>query len=214
MEGRAFSRDSVCAKIQVWFNIVQKSDQNIQKTFPVVKPAKQSCLVGWEPPEEGWIQLQLDGSVLSPSGKAAAGGLLRNHTGKCLGAYVCNLGHCSITAAELRGALEGLKIAWREGYHKIQLSMDSTTAIKIIDKRFEDDHRHGSIAKQFNHLLNLQWDVRVSHGYREANLASDFLASKAHSFTFGTHPFNVYDKDLVHWIHHDVMGVSHERFYL
>ncbi|CAI0427097.1 unnamed protein product [Linum tenue] len=67
------------------------------------------------------------------------GGLLRNHTGKCLGAYVCNLGHCSITAAELRGALEGLKIAWREGYRKIQLSMNSTTAIKIIDKRFEDD---------------------------------------------------------------------------
>ncbi|CAI0545982.1 unnamed protein product, partial [Linum tenue] len=38
-----------------------------------------------------------DGSVLLDIGQAGAGGLIRDHTGRCIAAYVCNLGFCSIT---------------------------------------------------------------------------------------------------------------------
>ncbi|CAI0457207.1 unnamed protein product [Linum tenue] len=212
MEGRAFLKESVIAKIKAWFNIVNQAHANIQKTAGFVPKKKISCEVGWKPPVEGWIQLQSDGSVRAPNGNAAAGGLFRDHLGRCLGAYVCNLGRCSITDAELRGALEGLRIAWKAGYRKNVLHSDSTTAINIIEHRNDDVHRHGSTARHLSCILDQQWEVRVSHVYREANYATDYLANKAHDFDFGTHQFNVCDRGLVSWINHDVMGTSHERF--
>ncbi|CAI0418689.1 unnamed protein product [Linum tenue] len=159
----------------------------------------------------GWIQLQSDGSVLAQTGAAAAGGLLRDHLGHCVEAFTCNLGRCSITAAELKGAVEGLKIAWNRGYRKVHLKMDSTTAIEIIRNRENEDHRHGSIASQFRQLLNLEWEVKIDHVYREANFAADYLANLGHDFHFGTHNLNVRDSGLVQWLCHDVLGTSHER---
>ncbi|CAN1295011.1 hypothetical protein LINPERPRIM_LOCUS22681, partial [Linum perenne] len=40
--------------------------------------------------------------------------------GRCLAAFSMNLGKCSITRAELRGALSVLQLAWERGYRKIQ----------------------------------------------------------------------------------------------
>ncbi|CAI0409094.1 unnamed protein product [Linum tenue] len=211
MEGRIFSRDSLIARIQAWFCIVEQAKRHAQKTTCSNSATVQSRLVCWEPPREDWIQIQSDGSVITQTGKAAAGGLFRDYLGRCKGAYVCNLGSCSITAAELKGALEGLKIAWKEGYRKIELKLDSTTAVDIIKQCDRDDHRHGSIAKQFDLFFNLDWEVCVSHVFREANFAADYLASKAHDFDFGTHRFNVCDRDLVQWLSHDVLGTSHDR---
>ncbi|CAL1384470.1 unnamed protein product [Linum trigynum] len=212
MEGSAFCKKGLIARIKAWFRIVEQAHQNVQKTSLTSRTAGCTRLISWIPPDEGWIQLQTDGSVVTSTGKAAAGGLFRNNLGQCKGAFVCNLGSCSITAAELKGALEGLKIAWQRGYRRIQLNLDSLTALEIIKQRQNDNHRHGSLAKQFSYLLNLDWEVTVSHVYREANCAADFLANKAHDFDFGTHPFNVCDVDLVQWLRHDVMGISHERF--
>ncbi|CAI0461020.1 unnamed protein product, partial [Linum tenue] len=89
--------------------------------------------IGWKPPPpEGWVQIQTDGSILSPSGSAAAGGLIRDCLGRCLVAFAGNLGTCSITAAELKGAVVGLQMAWDRGHRKVQLKLDSATAVAII----------------------------------------------------------------------------------
>ncbi|CAI0400893.1 unnamed protein product [Linum tenue] len=52
--------------------------------------------------------------------------------GRCEGAFTCNLGVCSITRAELKGAAEGLELAWHKGYRKVELNLDSSTTINII----------------------------------------------------------------------------------
>ncbi|CAN1249087.1 Putative ribonuclease H protein At1g65750 [Linum perenne] len=65
--------------------------------------------ISWEPAPPEWVTLNSDGSVLSESGQAAAGGLIRNSQGRCLAAFSMNLGKCSITRAELRGAVSGLQ---------------------------------------------------------------------------------------------------------
>ncbi|CAL1398235.1 unnamed protein product [Linum trigynum] len=90
MEGCAFKKESVTAKIKAWFNIVNQAQANQQKTAGFVPKKRTPCDVGWKLPEEGWIQLHSDGSFHAQSGKAAAGGLFRDHLGRCLGAYVCN----------------------------------------------------------------------------------------------------------------------------
>ncbi|CAL1408813.1 unnamed protein product [Linum trigynum] len=172
MEGKSYSKDDLSARIQAWFCIIEQAKRNMQKTTCSNSATVQSRLVCWEPPREGWIQIQ------SETGKAAAGGLFRDFLGRCKGAYVCNLGSCSIMAAELKGALEGFKIAWNEGYRKIELKLDSTIAVDIIKQCDRDDHRHGSIAKQFALLFSLDWDLCVSHVFRKANFAADLIGQK------------------------------------
>ncbi|CAI0471250.1 unnamed protein product [Linum tenue] len=167
--------------------------------------------IAWKPPLADWIQIQSDGSVHHDSGKAAAGGLFRDHLGRCHRAFVCNLGSCSITSAELKGAMEGLKIAWDEGYRKIELNLDSETAISIINNHLDDEHRHGQAAVQFRNLLDRDWEIKISHVYRESNCAADYLANAGHTSPFGTHSFDVCDPGLRYWLHYDVMGIAQER---
>ncbi|CAI0546870.1 unnamed protein product [Linum tenue] len=177
----------------------------------MVNATKTSHEIAWKPSREGWIQVQSDGSVLQPSGSAAAGGLLRDHLGRCMGAFTCNLGKCSITRAELKGAAEGLELAWKLGYRNAELNVDSRTALDIIKNRDHTDHCHGLLAKQFSSLLLREWTVEFNHVYRECNFAADFLATKGHCSPFGTHLFDVSDPNFCYWLYHDSMGISRNR---
>ncbi|CAN0858153.1 Putative ribonuclease H protein At1g65750 [Linum grandiflorum] len=55
------------------------------------------------------------------------------------------------------------------------------------------------------------WEVNLSHIYREANNATDYLANFGHSFTYGLHIFDSPDRDLSHWLHYNFIGVSLPR---
>ncbi|CAN1162504.1 Putative ribonuclease H protein At1g65750 [Linum perenne] len=72
---------------------------------------KRQIQVAWQASPAGWVTVNSDGSVLIGQSKAAAGGLLRDEDGRCIEAFACNLGKCSITRAEIRGALEGIREA-------------------------------------------------------------------------------------------------------
>ncbi|CAN0876382.1 Putative ribonuclease H protein At1g65750, partial [Linum grandiflorum] len=64
---------------------------------------------------------------------------------------------------------------------------------------------------QFKELCSRQWEVHLSHIYREANIAADYLANLGHSLSFGMHIFDFPDQGLSHWLHYDVIGVSLPR---
>ncbi|CAI0624775.1 unnamed protein product [Linum tenue] len=212
MEGKAFNLQSLTCIIQAWFNIVNQAKLLVRKTSTAGGPSTCKKHVSWKPPREGWIQLQTDGSFYSSTSSAAAGGLLRDHLGRCSKTFVCNLGSCSITCAELKAATVGLKIAWDEGHNKVELNLDSETAIAIIKNSVDDDHRHRLLATTINKLLRLEWEVKINHVYREMNSAADYLANVGHCYSFGTHSFDVYEVGLRHWLFHDVMGISQDRF--
>ncbi|CAI0380477.1 unnamed protein product [Linum tenue] len=110
MDGKSFNEKGLYCRIDAWMTIIHQAKH--RDTFDCWKPPRQHQTAGitWNPPEVGWIQLQTDGSVIQPSGRAAAGGLLRDHLGRCLDAFTCNLGVCTITSAELKGAIEGLRM--------------------------------------------------------------------------------------------------------
>ncbi|CAN1164221.1 Putative ribonuclease H protein At1g65750, partial [Linum perenne] len=75
-------------------------------------------------------------------------------------AFTCNLGRCSITQAELTGAVVGLDRAWQLGFRNVELQLDSTTALSIL---------HGPDPIQHQHV------------YREGNRVADFLANLGHN---------------------------------
>ncbi|CAL1356741.1 unnamed protein product [Linum trigynum] len=203
MEGRAYFQASIIQRIRSWLKIYEQAMVNEQSISASTLRHRENKQISWRPPEEGWIQIQTDGSVISPTSKAVAGGLLR--------AFVCNLGACSITDAELKGAAEGLSLAWLMGFKKILLNLDSMTAISIINSG-EDDHRHNLLANHIRELIDREWEVKVPHVYRESNFAADYLACIGHDFPFGTHPVDVSDPKLCSWLSYDVMGITHDRF--
>ncbi|CAN0861950.1 Putative ribonuclease H protein At1g65750 [Linum grandiflorum] len=105
---------------------------------------------------------------------------------------------CSITRAELRAIVDGLELAWTLGIRRIQVQSDSMAAITILSKVSELEHQHATLVLQFKELCSRQWEVNLSHIYREANYVADYLANLGHSLTYGIHFFDFPDRGLSH----------------
>ncbi|CAN0892520.1 hypothetical protein LINGRAHAP2_LOCUS17584 [Linum grandiflorum] len=53
-----------------------------------------------------------------------------------------NLGCCSITRVEMRGIVEGFKLAWSLGIRKLRVQSGYATAIAILSNGSLLDHQH------------------------------------------------------------------------
>ncbi|CAN1830976.1 Putative ribonuclease H protein At1g65750 [Linum perenne] len=167
--------------------------------------------ISWDPGPPGWVTLNTDGSVIPSRAAATAGGLLRDEMGRCLLAYTVNLGNCSITRAELRGAIEGLKRTWDAGFRRVVLLLDSKAAISLLNGSQGTAHQHGMEVLQFRELLDRDWTIQIKHTYREGNHAADFLASIGYDYPFGSHTISISDCNLGYFIRYDCMGISETR---
>ncbi|CAN1137166.1 hypothetical protein LINPERHAP2_LOCUS9883 [Linum perenne] len=87
--------------------------------------------------------------------------------------------------AELRGIVEGMRLAWDRGIRKLCIQSDSKAAVSILSKVDDLDHRHI---------------------FREANNAADYLAKMGHDLTLGTHVFLYPDSSLLYWLNFDRFG--------
>ncbi|CAN1191400.1 Putative ribonuclease H protein At1g65750, partial [Linum perenne] len=126
----------------------------------------------------------------SSSGATSIGGLIRNERGEFVRAFCANIGDCSITRAELKAIVEGLRIAWSLGIRKVAIQTDSSTAVSILQKGVGEQHQHV---------------------YREANCAADYLANFGHSFCVGMYLFQTLDASLAHWLRYDLIGIALPR---
>ncbi|CAN1825719.1 Putative ribonuclease H protein At1g65750 [Linum perenne] len=160
---------------------------------------------------DGWFTVNTDGAVNQTSGKAAAGGLIHNSNGYCLGAFTMNIGYCSITRAELRGAIQGLRLAWKEGVRQVELQVDSLAIVQLIEAPGDPQHQHSMEVRDVKDLLSRDWDVRIWHVYREANHAADHLASTGFKFPLDIHSVSPSDVNLGYFLRYDCFGISESR---
>ncbi|CAN1138632.1 Putative ribonuclease H protein At1g65750 [Linum perenne] len=203
--------ESLTRHIQAWVALVGDTlerDRFISHTGP---PTRTGEFFSWEPAPPEWVTLNSDGSVLPETGQAAAGGLIRDHQGRCLAAFTMNLGKCSITRAELRGAVSGLQLAWERGYRKIQLQLDSQCAVQLLQGDDLEDHTHAATIIMARELLRRDWEVHILHVYRERNHVADYLANMGHSCPLGFHSIEQFDSNFCYWLHYDQLGVSEVR---
>ncbi|CAN1748538.1 Putative ribonuclease H protein At1g65750 [Linum perenne] len=201
----------VAAKASNWIRTVSSAMAR-DATLDSNNGAARQIEVSWKmgPPE--WYTLNSDGSVQGARGKAAAGGLIRDSEGRCLDAYTVNLGICSITRAEIRGAIEGIRRAWRAGYRRLEVQLDSSAAVAILlNQETSLAHQYALEVWEFRDLIQREWTVNVRHVYREANHAADYLASIGHYTPRGTFDFDISDCNLAYFIRYDCMGISEPR---
>ncbi|CAN1743816.1 Putative ribonuclease H protein At1g65750 [Linum perenne] len=164
--------------------------------------------IGWRAGPGDCITINTDGSVLQPYSRAAVGGILRTFLGRPVGFFAANPGRCSIMRAELRAAEFGLRIAWDRGFRTVHLQLDSMAAVTAILGDQEVDSRHGRTLEAISELRSRDWEISLSHVYREANCGADYLANIGHSLCIGMHLIQVPDSSLAHWLRYDLIGVS------
>ncbi|CAN1171511.1 Putative ribonuclease H protein At1g65750, partial [Linum perenne] len=199
------------AQCQFWTNLVLSSWKTFQLGREAPGLARQTQLIAWRPGEEGWFTLNTDGSRISQSGATAIGGIIRDSAGALVRAFSANVGNCSITRAELRAIVEGLKLAWSLGIRKVAIQSDLTAAVAMLQASGSPTHRHAALVAEFQAIRARQWDVSIAHIFREANCCADFLANLGHSLWFGFHVFDYPVSLLSDWLRYDLVGVALPR---
>ncbi|CAN1830216.1 Putative ribonuclease H protein At1g65750 [Linum perenne] len=100
-EGASTSANNIAIKSAIWMGEVTRA-LNREITWLDGIGRSIATWISWEPRPRGWVTLNSDGAVNTDSGKASAGGLIRDNLGMVLNAYTVNLGSCTITRAEIR----------------------------------------------------------------------------------------------------------------
>ncbi|CAN1156102.1 Putative ribonuclease H protein At1g65750, partial [Linum perenne] len=172
---------------------------------------RQRVDIAWESGPSGWSTINTDGAFDRISGRAAAGGLIRNELGHCAAAFTMNIGCCTIMRAELRGAIAGLRCVWDLGLRKVELQVDSNEVIDLFNDNGTPTHHHAMEVLDFQELCKRDWEIRTCHVFREGNRATDFLAGLGSSYPLGTHSISVADARLGLHLRYDCMGISEPR---
>ncbi|CAN0900153.1 Putative ribonuclease H protein At1g65750 [Linum grandiflorum] len=175
----------VAHRCDYWVALITSSWKTGQLDREVRSLTRQTQLIGWRPCDEGWFTLSTDGSLRSPTRLAAVGGVIRTDTGRFVEAFAANLGSCSITRAEMRAIFDGLQLSWTLGIRRIQIQSDLMVVVTILAKDSELGNQHAALVLQFKELCSRQWEVHLSHIYREVNNAADYLANLGHSLSLG-----------------------------
>ena len=172
--------------------------------------------VSWLFPDEWWVKLNCDGSVLHSS-KASCGGLIRNALGECLAGFAANLGSCPITVAEIWGDFYALEMGWNKGFRAIILELDSSSAIKLIQGGVDNKNPYSSVINRVREHFFMQtsWHVRLQDPiYRESNRAADFMASLGHSLQIEVYFYLLPSEGVGTILRKDIAGVSFPRLWL
>ncbi|CAN1169836.1 Putative ribonuclease H protein At1g65750 [Linum perenne] len=163
--------------------------------------------IRWKPELSDCITINTYSSVLHPHSQAAGGGILRTSLSRPVSSFAANFGRCSIMRAELHAAEIGLKIVWDRGFKKVHLQLDSLAAVTAILGDQEEDFKHGRTLNSINELRSRNWEVTISHTFREGNR----VAHHEHSIEFGYHVDCFYPHEVDRAIWHDHVGTCFPR---
>ncbi|GAU46467.1 hypothetical protein TSUD_402340 [Trifolium subterraneum] len=135
-----------------------------------------NVMIGWEPPSQGWVKLNTDGARKNER-VAGCGGIIRNNIGDWIGGFAKHVGSCSAFVAELWGVLEGLNYAWKLGFKKVELEIDSAIVVDAVNSGETNSAMGIALIRSIRRIIALNWNVKVYHSYRESNLCADAFAN-------------------------------------
>jgi ribonuclease HI len=129
----------------------------------------------WKPPSGNFVRLNTDGAC-KENNIAGCGGIIWGNQGEWIGGFAKGVGDCNPFIVELWGVFEGLLLAWCLGFRKIELHIDSVAVVQVISTGKLSSKSRWSLVLNIQKLLDLEWEVKIAHVYREANQCADALA--------------------------------------
>ena len=108
----------------------------------------------------------------------AGGDVLRGARGEWIQGLTEHFGICTSVKAELRVALRGLKMARELGLKKVWLRADSTVVVGMLRGNGNWNPVNKPFITQRKQLIErTDWEIKITHCYREANQVADKLAN-------------------------------------
>ncbi|CAA7040435.1 unnamed protein product [Microthlaspi erraticum] len=151
---------------------------------------REERLISWLPPQANWKKLNTDGASRGNPGLATAGGVIRDGEGQWCCGFALNIGHCTAPMAELWRVYYGLCIAWEKGITRLEVEVDSLMVVGFLHTGICDTHPLSFLIHLCHGFLTKDWEVRVTHVYREANRLADGLANYVFTLPLGLHTFD------------------------
>ncbi|KAL9409051.1 hypothetical protein AB3S75_047440 [Citrus x aurantiifolia] len=178
-----------------------------------VKQKKVEKLICWRAPIWPSVSLNTDGARKG-LGQTGAGGLLRDFAGNWIMGFIVNLGTCSVLSAALWGLLHGLRMAWENGFRRVQVGVDNKSVVHLLTMASVPENENATLIKAIRKLLEQDWIVQLEHVYREANCAADFLATYSLNSPIGLYVLLSPRPEIVGILCKDAYGIAHCRLVL
>ncbi|CAA7051415.1 unnamed protein product [Microthlaspi erraticum] len=175
------------------------------------KPLREERMIRWIQPQTGWVKLNTDGASRGNPGSAAADGVLRNNYGEWCGGFALHIGRCTAPVAELWGVYYGLCFAWDRKIVKLEVEIDSELVVGFLTTGIGSSHPLSFLVHLCHGFIKRDWEVRISHVYREANHLADGLANYAFTLALGLHSFVEAPRDVISILQDDVLGSAYPR---
>ena len=132
-----------------------------------------------DPPLEGTLKLNIDGSFLEDLGCLGVGGVVRNHNGDWIAGFSHYEAGGDALLAELRVIQIGLLFCSLKGYVSIICESDCLEAIDlIIDGRDHTLHTYAIVILHIRDALHGNGNITLVHVLREQNMCADFMAKE------------------------------------
>ncbi|KAE9605954.1 putative transcription factor C2H2 family [Lupinus albus] len=149
--------------------------RNLNQIVKILNPVSRSIrLCEWIKPNFGWIKLNTDGSIHDEI--AGFGGLLRDHMGEPICAYVSKAPQGDVFLVELWAIWRGLVLSLSLGITALWVESDSMSVVKTINKEQPSCSKAYGCLEQIWKLLTKFDKYHISHSWRETNRAADHLA--------------------------------------
>lgn len=173
--------------------------------------ARIERMIAWTLPRPGWTKLNTDGASRGNPGNATAGSVLRDEAGDWIGGFSLNIGICTAPLAELWGVYYGLYIAWEKRVTRLEVEVDSELVVGFLNSGISNAHPLSFLVRLCHGFISRDWNVRISHVFREANRLADGLANHAFSLPLGFHSFTVVPDVVASIVRDDARGTAFPR---
>jgi ribonuclease HI len=90
-------------------------------------------------------------------GLAGCGGLFRNSDGRWIKGYLHKIETCDALFAEVWGMYLEMLLAWRQGFHHLQVKSDSKALVDMIIWKIRIDDNPPTLVRRIQELLKLNW---------------------------------------------------------
>lgn len=199
--------------LTIYMDVMARASEiyKVNNSFISQQPQRKEIFIRWLPPPWPWCKLNTDGSCKN-GWEAGAGGVLRDSVGHWISGFCMKIGESSVLMAELWGLFQGLTLAWDVGIKRLLVEVDSLGVTQMISKQVVVPNVFHALIIAIRDLLSRNWQISISHIYREANSAADFMANMAHSAPLGLHVYSNPPVGIYSIMSQDLFGVTQPRF--
>lgn len=156
----------------VWRTFAQSEDLR-----EVVNSSTTVTRVTWEPPQLGWVKVNVDGAVTRNRTRAGCGGVITDHKGNWIVGFTQMLTQCTVLEAKEWGVYKGLLLAWEHGFKRVIVESDSRCLVEALLSD-EAANTCSLVSWQIRQLLLRNWVVQLEYIPREKNELADGMAKE------------------------------------